>query len=126
VVRFRTYRALTAALLLVFPWRFVPAIGQQSDSTPAAQIPSRSELLLQGEVRGFQNHTFIEVPFRVPAQLQRVTISFAYTGKEEQTALDLGLLDPATLRRLATAASSPSSAVLLSAPATFRPGTRIS
>ncbi len=37
-------------------------------------------------------------PFRVPAGVQRVTVTFAYTGKDQHTALDLGLLDPVELR----------------------------
>ena len=38
------------------------------------------------------------MPFDVPAGTERVTLTFAYTGKEQHTALDLGLLDPAELR----------------------------
>src|SRR5208283_895746 len=38
------------------------------------------------------------VPLPVPAGTERVTITFAYTGKEQHTNLDLGLLDPSVLR----------------------------
>jgi hypothetical protein len=34
----------------------------------------------------------------VPAGVRRLTLTFAYTGKDQHTALDLGLLDPAQLR----------------------------
>ncbi len=34
----------------------------------------------------------------MPAGTERVTITFGYTEKEQHTALDLGLLDPAGLR----------------------------
>jgi len=49
-------------------------------------------------VRGSQNQSYVKVPFPVPAGTERVTITFAYTGKEQHTNLDLGLLDPAGLR----------------------------
>lgn len=79
-----------ASLLLLFTAIF-PAIGQ----SPASTHP---DLVLQGEVHGTQNHTYVEVPFQVPAGMERVTITFAYTGREQRTALDLGLLDPSKLR----------------------------
>jgi hypothetical protein len=62
----------------------------------AAQAPPA--FTLQGIVRGAQNQSYVKVPFSVPAGTERVTITFAYTGKEQHTALDLGLLDPAGLR----------------------------
>jgi len=72
----------------------------------SAQVPSGGEavpspgtqLTLQGVVRGSQNHSYLKVPFSVPAGTERVTITFEFTGKEQHTALDLGLLDPAALR----------------------------
>jgi hypothetical protein len=59
---------------------------------------SKPEITLQGVVSGSQNHTYVEVPFRVPAGVHRVTITFTYTEREKKTALDLGLEDPAGLR----------------------------
>ena len=53
---------------------------------------------LEGTVRGAQNQSYVQVPFAVPAGTERVTITFDYTGKEQHTALDLGLLDPTGLR----------------------------
>jgi hypothetical protein len=66
----------------------------QSDSPASAQ----KAIVLEGDVRGAQNHSYVEVPFDVPAGVARVTITFAYTGKEQHTALDLGLEDPVELR----------------------------
>ncbi len=71
--------------------------GQQTDQPaqpPAASLSS----VLEGTVRGSQNQSYINVPFPVPAGTERVTITFAYTGKEQHTNLDLGLLDPSELR----------------------------
>jgi len=64
----------------------------------AAPAPVTDGLVLQGTVSDSQNHTYIQVPFAVPPSAERVTITFAYTGKEQHTALDLGLLDPERLR----------------------------
>ncbi len=72
------------------------AAGPQQ-AAPAAQS-STSELILEGTVGGSQNQSYVKVPFSVPAGTERVTITFAYTGKEQHTALDLGLLDPVELR----------------------------
>lgn len=57
-----------------------------------------TEIELHGVVRGTQNQTYIQVPFNVPAGTRRVTFTFAYTAREQHTNLDLGLLDPVTLR----------------------------
>ena len=56
------------------------------------------DLVLHGTVVGKQNNTYIEAPFSVPAGTLRVTLTFSYTGKEQRSTLDLGLLDPRGLR----------------------------
>ena len=61
----------------------------------SAQQPN---LLLRGTVKGDQNNTYIEVPFEVPANTERLTVSFHYTGKEERTTLDIGIQDPLRFR----------------------------
>ena len=71
------------------------AFAQQA---PPAAESSGDHLILQGVVRGSQNQSYVKVPFAVPAGTERVTITFAYTGQEQHTALDLGLLDPTELR----------------------------
>ena len=87
---------LSFCLLPLFPTAFAMQGGQQSRSSLHGASPT--EIVLEGVVRGSQNHTYVKVPFRVPAGTERVTLSFAYTGREQHTALDLGLLDPAELR----------------------------
>ena len=93
MVRLRVFHLLHAAFLLLLFLPFHPALPQDSAHPPA--VP---DAVLHGEVRGAQNHTYIQVPFQVPAGVARVTVAFAYTGKEQHTALDLGLLDPRELR----------------------------
>jgi hypothetical protein len=84
--------AVVSCLLLCHP----QTAGAQQ-SVPPAQSPA-AELVLDGTVNGSQNQSYLKVPFSVPSGTERVTITFAYTGKEQHTALDLGLLDPAVLR----------------------------
>ena len=68
-------------------------VAQSHDRTKSA-----ADVVLQGDVKGIQNNTYIEVPFKVPNDVQRVTINFRYTEREQHTALDLGLLDTVELR----------------------------
>lgn len=85
--------ASLSCLLLLHPFTASTASAQ----APAAQ-PSSAGLVLQGTVRGSQNHSYVKVPFAVPSGTERVTITFDYTAKDQHTALDLGLLDPTVLR----------------------------
>jgi hypothetical protein len=63
-----------------------------------AQTSPQPDVVLHGVVNGAQNNTYIKVPFRVPVGVHRVTLTFTYTEKDQHTALDLGMLDPAGLR----------------------------
>jgi hypothetical protein len=63
----------------------------------AAQ-PNGPDLVLQGTVTGSQNKTYIEVPFQVPAGVHRISVDFSYTGRDQKTALDLGIADPERFR----------------------------
>jgi len=83
--------AKTALLTLFFSTFAVAANTQQAPaSTP--------NLVLEGIVQGSQNESYIQVSFDVPAGVERVTLTFDYTGKDQHTALDLGLKDPMELR----------------------------
>lgn len=72
----------------------LPANAKQVevDSSPSTKI------VLQGDVGGNQNNTYIKVPFALPIGVKRVTITFRYTEKDKHTALDLGLVDTSGLR----------------------------
>lgn len=84
------YRAVVfAAVPLCLP-------AQNQPHAPAR--PPFTELTLQGAILSSQNQTYVKVPFSVPGGVERITITFAYTGKEQHTTLDLGMLDPAGLR----------------------------
>lgn len=86
---------IICALALFLAVAGTQVAAQQPISTTASSNP---EITLNGVVSGSQNHTYIEVPFKVAAGVHRVTITFHYTGREQKTALDLGLEDPAGIR----------------------------
>ncbi len=93
--RFRTMRIVLSALMLLLAAAAPLGNSQQTAATTQATAPN---LVLEGAVAGSQNQTYVQVPFNVPAGTARVTLTFSYTGKEEHTALDLGLLDSVQLR----------------------------
>lgn len=80
-------------LFLLLASLLVPVAAQ---SAQPAETPA--DIVLTGSVEGSQNHSYVEVPFHVPAGLQRVTITFHYTERNQHTTLDLGLEDPVQLR----------------------------
>lgn len=57
----------------------------------AAEQP---DLVLRGRLTGADHQTYRTVPFAVPAGVQRLTVDFAYDGKEQRSVIDLGLLGP--------------------------------
>jgi hypothetical protein len=60
----------------------------------AAQAATPPDLVLQGELHGEDMHTYRRVPIPVPPGVARITIQVEYTGKQERTVVDLGLLGP--------------------------------
>lgn len=67
-------------------------------ATARAQTPPAPDLTLTGTLTGAAHETYTEVPFKVPAGVERITIAFAYTGKEQRSVIDLGLRDPERFR----------------------------
>jgi len=89
---FTFMRLVLLSALCALSFTSVVATAQQGAAA------SNKDFVLEGTVRGSQNQSYVKVPFHVPDGVERVTLTFAYTGKEQKTALDLGLLDPAGLR----------------------------
>jgi hypothetical protein len=52
------------------------------------------DLVLKGHIHPNENHTYHPVPFTVPANVNRITVQFDYSGREQRTTIDLGLLGP--------------------------------
>ncbi len=63
----------------------------------AAEV-AQPALILKASFSGRDNHTYREIPFQVPAGTSRITIDVSYTGREEHTAIDMGLFDPERFR----------------------------
>jgi hypothetical protein len=51
-------------------------------------------LVLKGQIHASDIHTYRPVTFDVPANVNRITIEFDYTGRDQRTTIDLGLLGP--------------------------------
>ena len=86
--RSRSRRLSFCALLSLF---FVSALG----GVLAAQT---HDIVLQGTIRSNQRTSYVLVPFTVPHGTDRLTVSFTYTGRQEKSTIDLGLLDPERFR----------------------------
>ncbi|MFL6429120.1 MAG: CehA/McbA family metallohydrolase [Acidobacteriaceae bacterium] len=56
------------------------------------------DLDLHGTIAPEQADSYVLAPFEVPSGIKRLDVSFTYTGKEDKTTLDLGLLDPERFR----------------------------
>lgn len=63
----------------------------QGGAPTAATEP---DLVLTGELGEHDHQTYRTVPFAVPEGTARITVRFAYTGREQRTTIDLGLIGP--------------------------------
>jgi hypothetical protein len=63
-------------------------------ATPAAA----QDLTLTGVMTRADHEHYREVPFKVPAGTTRLTVEFAYTGKDQKSVIDLGVRDPERFR----------------------------
>jgi len=57
-----------------------------------------ADLELRGVLTRADHETYKELAFEVPPGVQRLTVTFEYTGKEERATIDLGLIDPERFR----------------------------
>jgi hypothetical protein len=63
----------------------------------AAEPSPPADKVVTGEISGADNQTYKEVPFDVPAGVERITVTLAY-DKANKTVVDLGLWDPHAFR----------------------------
>lgn len=80
-------------LALAFLLLASPALARQT-----AQGGGAPDLVLTGEITGADHQTYKPVTFEVPAGVTRLSVAFDYTGRENRTVVDLGLLDPVRFR----------------------------
>jgi hypothetical protein len=74
---------ITAAIALIHLLASFALVAQQRGP----------DLTLRGTITEANRETYVEVPFKVPSGVVRVSVEFAYTGHERQTTIDLGLFD---------------------------------
>lgn len=67
-------------------------------ATAAQSAEPEPDLVLQGRLTGADHQTYREVPFRVPAHTNRITVAFSYSGQAQKSVIDLGLRDPERFR----------------------------
>jgi len=90
--------ALAAMLLCAGPaWNSSPAWAGDDRATAGSGPGISTNLTLTGTLIGTDHQTYIEVPFDVPAGMERLTLSFEY-DRADRTVIDLGLRDPNGLR----------------------------
>jgi len=56
------------------------------------------DTILTGTLTGADHETYRELPFEVPAGVERLTLEFDYTGKQERSVIDIGVRDPQRFR----------------------------
>ncbi len=56
--------------------------------------PATPPLVLTGEITRADHQTYREIPFTPPPGTGRISIDFAYTGKDQKTVIDIGVRDP--------------------------------
>jgi hypothetical protein len=64
----------------------------------AAAAERAPDVMLNGTIKGADNAAYRDVPFEMPVGVVRMTVEFSYTGRDQKTALDLGLRDPVRWR----------------------------
>ncbi|THD71121.1 MAG: PHP domain-containing protein [Phenylobacterium sp.] len=64
----------------------------------AVQAQPTPDLTLTGVMTHADHEHYREVPFKVPPGTTRVTVEFAYTGKDQKSVIDLGVRDPERFR----------------------------
>jgi hypothetical protein len=63
-------------------------------ASPPALDPATPPLVLTGEITRADHQTYREIPFTPPPGTGKISIDFAYTGKDQRTVIDIGVRDP--------------------------------
>jgi hypothetical protein len=71
-----------------------PAPAARAGQSLAASEGQATERVLRGQLDGRDHQTYRSVPFTVAPGTARITVEFDYSGREDKTTIDLGLLDP--------------------------------
>lgn len=69
------------------------------ETAAAHASPARApDVILTGTLTHAAQETYTEVPFKTPPGVERITVEFAYTGRDQRSVIDLGLRDPERFR----------------------------
>ena len=63
-------------------------------SAAQAQPTRAPDVTLTGALTAAAHQAYVEIPFQAPPGIERLTVAFEYTGKEQKSVIDLGLRDP--------------------------------
>ncbi|MDO9432861.1 MAG: CehA/McbA family metallohydrolase [Phenylobacterium sp.] len=85
-------RARAASIALVALALFLEAAVAHAGPVRAPDV------ILTGTLTRAAHETYTEVPFKAPPGVDRITVEFAYTGREQRSVIDLGLRDPERFR----------------------------
>lgn len=64
----------------------------------SAGAEGKPDLVLTGEITAADHQTYKSVTFEVPSGVSSLSVAFDYTGRENRTVVDLGLMDPQRFR----------------------------
>ncbi|HQR89518.1 MAG: phosphotransferase [Caulobacter sp. 32-67-35] len=67
-------------------------------ATPVWAREQAPDFVLTGQIVGGDHQTYKPVSFDVPDGVTRLTVAFDYTGRDQKTVIDLGLMDPHRFR----------------------------
>ena len=81
--------ALLLGLLCVLGWQ----VGAHAAPSHPPTAASPREIALSGVITRENHETYVEVPFSVPEDTERLTVTFDY-DRENRTVIDLGIRDP--------------------------------
>jgi len=91
----RAALARIALPLLLVTGVAATAAAQDRAGTVAAPTPLKT---LRGTIARADFEQYREIPFDLPPGVTRLTVRFSYGGKDQHTAIDIGLADPQRLR----------------------------
>lgn len=85
--------------MLIREWFVRLALGFVLLSTQLATAADSPDIVLEltGQLTGVDHESYKEIPFEVPADVKRITVSVSY-DRENRTVVDLGIFDPHRFR----------------------------
>ncbi|MFZ4067468.1 MAG: CehA/McbA family metallohydrolase, partial [Phenylobacterium sp.] len=89
----RGLRPRARALLLGLLCLLGSQVGAHAAPSPTPAAASPREIELSGVITRENHETYVEAPFAVPEDTERLTVTFEY-DRENRTVIDLGIRDP--------------------------------